>query len=114
MSAPLVLVLRERTDADALAARERYAALCHQPAEHWTPVADDGFARWLDLDFCDAATGRYGQALGRWGVGGEWRQAPVGERPGLLRYDPPEGRRRKARSEREAGYVIRVERMVPP
>lgn len=114
MSAPITLTLRERTDADALAARARYAAVCRQPAEWWHPVEDDATARHLMLDFCDPVTGRYGQAIGRWGIGGEWMQAPIGARPVLLCYDPPRGRRKRKAQERRHGYVLRVERAVQP
>lgn len=105
----LVIKLRERTDADAVAARERYAAVCRQPAADWKPIEDTPGARMLMLDFCDPATGRYGQALGRWLEGGDWRQEPLGERPVLLCYDPARGRRQKRAQERRHGYEIVVE-----
>lgn len=97
-----IVELSARADAEALEARRRYAAVCREPAERWRPVADAGDVRHLAVDFFDPATGRYGQALGRWLVGGAWAQPPLGERPVLLVYDPPGSRRDRA----ERGYRI--------
>lgn len=84
-----VLELRERTDAEAMEARAKYAARCSHPASWWRAVADGGAVRWLSVDFFDLATGLCGQAIGWWARGGPWRQPPRGDRPVLLVYDPP-------------------------
>ena len=85
----IVLQLIERTDAEAMEARAKYAARCSSPATWWRAVRDGGDVRWLSVDFFDLATGLSGQAIGWWAKGGPWRQAPRGDRPVLLVYDPP-------------------------